>query len=44
MARATNPCGDGHACERVLAAFAAAAGRGERLPDLNSNTLMKEQQ
>lgn len=38
MARATNPYGDGRASERVLAAFAAAFGRGQRLPDFGSRT------
>ena len=32
MARAANPYGDGRAAARILAALAAAFGRGERLP------------
>ena len=35
MARAANPYGDGHACERVLAAIAQMFDRGPRLPDFN---------
>ena len=33
MANAVNPYGDGDAVPRVLAAMAALAGEGERLPD-----------
>ena len=35
MARAANPYGDGRAAARILAALAAAFGRGERLPDFD---------
>lgn len=35
MARAANPYGDGHACERVLAAIAQMFDRGPRLPDFD---------
>lgn len=33
MAQASNPYGDGHACERILAATADQFGRGASLPD-----------
>ncbi|MDO4887350.1 MAG: UDP-N-acetylglucosamine 2-epimerase (non-hydrolyzing) [Actinomycetaceae bacterium] len=35
MARAANPYGDGHACERILAATASLFGRGEPFPDFD---------
>lgn len=44
MARATNPYGDGRACERILAALAATFDRGQRLPDFNYTVQPKEEQ
>ena len=35
MAHAANPYGDGHACERILAATAALFGRGVPLPEFD---------
>lgn len=44
MAHAMNPYGDGQACDRILAALAAAFGRGQRLPDFSFTTQPKEEQ
>lgn len=42
VARATNPYGDGHACERILAATADRFDRGASLPDFIPSHRTKE--